>query len=258
MPQIQDADPAQLRKMTRTVASAEKKVLEEYLSALSPVTNPAVLLGNLSRIDPKSTSSAAAKGKEFTGTCSRIAGTKPFNAPGEFGETDMPTLTSLRLELNPFQSKYRVGAADDGKEVVMTHPLKWILHYSGYGPNLLRPILLQRNAPLKSLREFVGASVLLNFMTARQSGFVKVMDGLRYNITTETLPEFGELPLTCVALNVSTTRPSDAAILEMTEISGVDQVEEVIAPSAVSEMADPFRERLLAEVRDLLAGSRAA
>ncbi len=62
---------------------------------------------------------------------------------------------------------------------------------------------------------------------------------------TETVPEFGELPLTVITSAVKTERPSDDVILESTDLSGVNATEEIVRVTNVAGMVDARRARLL-------------
>ena len=50
----------------------------------------------------------------------------------------------------------------------------------------------------------------LYHVLARQTGVVKLLEGLHFTIGTTKRPEFGDLPLTTVAASVATVLPPDA------------------------------------------------
>lgn len=253
---VPSQEVVRFRRATREIAQAEALLLKEHLESLAPLVNPAPLLGDLSRVGAKGASGPGARAAEFAAMFHQIVKAKPF---GDDRELEPPVeVVSARIEPRTHQYRHPITRAEGKKVVVVTTPLKFVLSYPGFEPAGLRSLLAQRDPPWGMMRQFVLSLMVLNFMTARRPAFVRLLEGLRYYITTETLPEFGDLPLTCVALSVPTVRPVDETILEITELSGVDQTEEFLDPSSIFNLRDPVRERLLASMNGLADGSRVA
>ena len=59
------------------------------------------------------------------------------------------------------------------------------------------------------------------------------------------LPPFGDLPITQIGIGISTTRPSDAIVIESAELTGMDTFEEVVNVEDIARLGDPLKERLL-------------
>ena len=53
-------------------------------------------------------------------------------------------------------------------------------------------------------------------------------EALHFPITTHTDPEFPNLPMTRISAGITTTRPSDAVIIQSAELTGMDAFEEVV------------------------------
>jgi hypothetical protein len=63
------------------------------------------------------------------------------------------------------------------------------------------------------------------------------------------LPQFGELPITRIASDITTMRPSDTVVLESAELTGMDAFEEVANVDDIARLQDSPKERLLEIVR---------
>jgi len=64
-------------------------------------------------------------------------------------------------------------------------------------------------------------------------------------LTTTKAPEFGELPITRIGIGISTSRPSDALVIESAELTGMDVFEEVVKVEDIAGLGDPLKERLV-------------
>jgi hypothetical protein len=244
------------RKVTRAIARLECAKAQEDLGALAPLMSPARLLGELVGGGTKGASPTIAKtAAELAGIVRQVAGAKPFSVDLEL----KPPLEvdSTTLELNPYQYRYTAVVGESRRAVTIVSPLNLLVSYSGYTLCGLRSLLAQRDASRESVQRFLIRTVLLNVVMTRPAGLIKILEGLRYQITTTTLPEFGSLPLTCISWGLRTVRPSDEAILEMTEYSGIDQVEETLEAEALSNFPDPLRELILGAVNGSAGCARA-
>ena len=132
---------------------------------------------------------------------------------------------------------------------MVTAPLTWMVTYAGFSPARLRALIADSNRSRDDLQRVLTHHLLLHVVLDRKSGLRKLLEELHFPAKTETLPEFGELPLTLISSAVRTERPSDDVILESIEISGVAQFEEIVRVTGVAAMPDARRERLLEVVR---------
>ena len=74
---------------------------------------------------------------------------------------------------------------------------------------------------------------------------VQIFDALRLPLTTLKTAEFGDLPATRIGVGISTSRPSDAVVLESAELTGMDAFEEIVNVDDISRLTDPLKERLM-------------
>jgi hypothetical protein len=64
-------------------------------------------------------------------------------------------------------------------------------------------------------------------------------------LTTMYLPEFGDLPITCLASSISTLRPPDNVLIESTEFSGSEVFEEVVNLDDIANLRELLKEQLV-------------
>jgi hypothetical protein len=149
------------------------------------------------------------------------------------------------LEIHPSISSYIARDRGEEKHITITSPLKWILSFEGFGPSRLTELLTTSGDNVgPKLQECVLHFLLLHLSMEKRSGVRKLLQALRYTVTTERIPEFGELPLVMISAPVSTLRPPDRVIVESTEISGTMQFEEVVDADAIATMEDPLKNKL--------------
>lgn len=228
-----------LRTATRKFAINENSRLREYLATLAPVMRPASVLGDFIAGATGSLKTAKTVA-EFTALFGQVASEKPYNENTKLkGPVE---ISDMELDLRPFQYRYPLSHGNTQKTVTVTSPLRWILEYKGYGLDGLRSALTQ-DGTRASIVQFLVHILMVNF-ALRPARVSNILAGLRYEITTTMQPEFGTLPLTCIALAVPTLRPTDEVIMEITKVSGVDQAEEVLAPETMNAFRDPLREQI--------------
>ncbi len=120
-----------------------------------------------------------------------------------------------------------------------------MVSYSDFSPQRLRQLLADPNRSDAETARFVLHYCLFHLVVARQSAISQMLDALRFDLYSTRIPEFGELPVTCIASDVPSTLPPDEAIIESTEISGRDVFEEIVDVDAVASLRDPFKDKLL-------------
>jgi hypothetical protein len=237
-----------LRKLTRSVADLLRGELKEYLATLGPLLLPRNVFGH--QLDGGGTKEtirgAEANFKDLQTLYETLAGGKPFNLPKELKAPVV--VMSVAPELIPVDY---IHPAKDGtmtKTITVTSPLRWVLGFSGYGPKRLPDLLGNRTAS-KEIAEIVLHTLLLHFILTRQPALVRMLEALRFPVSSGRLPGLGELPITFVSAPVLTIRPPDDVLIENTEISGTDFFEEVIDSTTIASIADPLRQRLMEIVR---------
>jgi hypothetical protein len=233
-----------LRKLTRSIADHLTRELRSHLSTLTPLLNPKSVFGEhirgASRIAGKSAAQAM---DELQSLYQDVHHTKPFSLRSHF---DTPiTLLAASLEIQPAFYSYTANTESGSKIISISSPLKWILSFEGFGPSRLSELLTTPvDAAGPKLQECVLHSLLLNLTLQKRPGVRKLLQALRFNITTEQLPKFGELPLVMISAPLSTLRPPDRIIVESTEMSGTIQFEEVVDSKAIANIEDPVKKKL--------------
>jgi hypothetical protein len=241
-----------LRKVTRAVGDLLRGLLKEYLATLGPLLRPRIVLGEFIAGAPKEPTSGADKVfKDLQTAYEAVAGTRLYGLPKEL-KAPLEVSSSV-LEFAPVEYSHTAKTERETKAVAVTAPLKWVLHYSGFGPRRLRELLTAKTRSLEELQEFVLHTLLLQAVLARQTGVVKLLEGLHFSTGTSKRPEFGELPLATVAASVATVLPPDAVIIESTEISGTDAFEEVVSLDDVLRPHDRLHGQLLEIVKQYAA-----
>jgi hypothetical protein len=86
---------------------------------------------------------------------------------------------------------------------------------------------------------------MLHFVFKHQPGLTHILDELHFPVTSTTVPEFGELPVTRIGIDVATERPGDDVVIESAELTGMDAFEEVVNADDISRLQSPFPQRLL-------------
>ena len=237
-----------LRRATRAIAEMLHGQLREYLTVLTPLFRPSSILAEYIQGGPREVSPAAAKAfQELQSVYQAAAGSKPFMLPKEL----KPPLEMVRpmLELSPMEYPTTLKAGNHTKSVQITPPFKWVLSYSEFGVARLRQLLADPHRTDSDASRFVLHYCALHVVTSRQAGATQMLDALHFDLNSTRLPEFGELPLTCIASSVPTLRPPDEVILESTEVAGRDSFEELVDVEGIQTQRDAFKERLLDVLR---------
>jgi hypothetical protein len=242
-----------LRKVTRALSEHFRGLLKDHVTALTPLIRPKPLLGDfISGLTKESPNFADKAFQEFLGIYQGIAGNKPFPIHKELKPPIEATVSPL--ELHPLEYVHTANSASDSKVVTVTSPLRWVLTYPGYSLTALRALLAQKNPSTDALQKFAVHYALLNFVIGRQPAFARTLDALRFSLTSGTVPEFGELPVTFISAPVATLLPPDDVIIENTEISGSDAFEEVVDLESVISLRDPLKDQIVAIAQGFGAG----
>lgn len=234
-----------LRKLTRAIADAVRQQMTEYLATLAPLLRPQTVLGDYIQGGAKEATRKADKAlKDLQTLYEGIAGTRPFVIPRELGVPIRFLATDL--EITPVDYPHVVQSGSETRTIKVRSPLTWTLTYTGFAPSRLPELAKANFRAGDDLQQFVLAYLLMHVVTSNSPGLTKTFDALHFPITSTTLPDFGPLPITRIGIvGVSTSRPSDAVIVESAELTGMDAFEEIINVDELSKLRDPFKERLL-------------
>lgn len=239
-----------LRRATRAIAEVLHGQLKEYLAVLTPLFRPSSILAEYIQGGPREVSPAATKAfQELQSVYQAAAGSKPFSLPKEL----KPPLDLVRptLELSPMEYPYNLKVGGQTKTVSITPPFKWVLSYTEFGLGRLKQLLADPHRTDSDASRFVLHYCALHVVTSRQAAATQMLDALHFDLNSTRLPEFGDLPITCVASSVPTLRPPDEVIVESTEVSGRDAFEEVVDVEGILSLRDSFKERLVDVLRSM-------
>jgi hypothetical protein len=234
-----------LRKLTRAIADAVRVQMLEYLTAMTPLLQPKTVLGDyIYGVAKEPTFRADKQLKEMLAMYEKVAVGKPFNLAKEISPPF--NLANVGLEITPLDYTHVAQVGSDTRKIQVRRPLTWILSYTGFAPTRLFELVDSRTRSTDALQRFVVSHLVLHLAIKNQPGVVQVFNSLHFAITSTKAPEFGELPLTQISVDVSTQRPSDAVVVESAELTGMDAFEEVVNPEDIMQMRDPLKDRLIA------------
>ena len=233
-----------LRKLTRAVTEVLRGQMKDYLTTIAPLLRPKAILGEYLKSSARETvPGASAAFKEFQNLYETVARNKPFLLNKELDATI--EIMNTTIESTPMEYAHEAEADNQRKTIAMTSPLKSILTYSGYSPAKLKELLADRYRTPEKVQEFLVHYLALHVTITRQPGLSQMLASLHFPLTTIRLPEFGELPITCLSAAITTIRPPDSVLIESTEFSGLDAFEEVVSLADIAGLRDPLKERLL-------------
>ncbi len=233
-----------LRKLTRSITDLLRGQMKEYLATVSPLLRPKTVLGEYIKSSTREmVPNANIAFKELQTLYETVANNKPFLISKEL-ETSLEILNTT-IEMTPMEYAHEANAEGHTKKINITAPLQYILTYSGYAPVKLRELLTDRYRTPEKVQEFIVHYLALHTALHRQPGISQMFAALHFPITTIKMPEFGELPITCVSSAISTIRPPDGVLIESTEFTGQDAFEEVINLADITNLRDGLKEQLL-------------
>jgi hypothetical protein len=233
-----------LRRLTRAISELLHGQLREYLSALAPLLRPRSILGDYVQGGTREGLKGSEKAlQELQSTYRTVASSKPFNLPHELR---IPLrIASSPLEITPAEYTYTAKTDQQSKVIVVTSPLRWLLTYAGFSLGQLRALLADQNRTDEDTSQFILHYTALSVILSQQPAVKQVFEALRFPLSADRSPEFGELPLTYVSSTVPTVRPPDEVLIESTELSGRNVFEEVVDVDAILAMRDAGKDRLL-------------
>ena len=239
-----------LRKLTAPIASYFESQLTDYLSHLAPLLHPTSLLGEFIRYSKTPVKQADQAFQTLGKLYQSVITARPFNssistlmAPVDlFGST---------VEFSRVNYVYKPEADPEKREIIISSPLRWVLHYKGLGPEHLRSLVASMgrgdDAELKTcLLHFL----VLNLILSKPTGAAPLLAALRLPVSSSQLPEFGNLPLLFVTCPIRTLLPSDDIIIQTVELSGSSRFEEVISLDDIKDLSDKMKQDLFNIVRE--------
>lgn len=233
-----------LRRLTRAVSDHLRGQMKEYLTTLAPLLRPKTVLGDYVHSGTKETARGADKAfKELQSLYEAVAPSKPFNLSKELKPPI--EIINTALEMTPVEYIHVAKAAQESKKVTVTLPFKWVLTYSGFAPGRFKELLADRNQDSDEVRRFVLHYLAMHIVMSKQTGVAQILDALHFPVSSDRLPELGDLPVMFISSSISTIRPPDGVIIESTEVSGRDVFEEVVRVDDIMRLGDPLKEQLV-------------
>ncbi len=243
-----------LRKVTRAVSEHLVSELRAHLNTISPLLRPRRLLGDY--IESSTPEPVVDSDKNFASLneiYARAAG-KPFELPRPLRPPLKPV--GLGLEVWPWEYRHVIKTPNASRTITIKSPVRYVVSYgSGLSLSRLHQGVVGGEAQKpEDVREFVIRCCLIHTMLGKYSGIASLFHALRWEITTETLPDLGDLPLTVLTAPLQSMLPPDSLILESTEMSGMSLFEEVVNVDAVSQIRDPLIQKVANIVEAAKAG----
>ena len=233
-----------LRKLTRAVTDAVRVQMTEYLKVLTPLLRPKAVLGDYVVGGPKEPSRKSDKAfGDLQALYETVATAKPYNLPREL--TPPLSFTPVGLEITPLDYYHPAQSGTETRKIKVRCPLTWVLTYTDFPPTRLQELLDTKARSIEELQRFVLSYLVMHLATTSDPALMQVFEALHFPLTISKSPQFGELPITRIGIGISTTRPSDALMIESAELTGMDVFEEVVKVEEIARLGDPLKDRLI-------------
>ena len=232
-----------LRKLTRAIAETVRAQMVEYLTVLSPLLRPKLVLGDYVHGGAKEAAPRAEKAyKDVQALYAQVAAARPFLLPTEL--TPPFNFSGIGVDITPVDYPHVIGTGATARTIMVRSPLSWVLSYSGFGPARLPDLLNGRQRASLDLQQHLLSYVLMRAVIGNSPGLPQVFEALQFPLTVTTVPASGALPITRIGVAIGTSLPADDVILESAALTGVDAFEEVINVDQLRTLREPFKDRL--------------
>jgi len=235
---------ATLREKTEAISQFLLQQLTAHFETVRLLLSPRRLLGKHIRTGPKEDvvgEDIALKQlrAKFDEVC------KPFGLQPDFDDSVLD-LVDNRLELYPWEYSHEAKTAKESKAVTITSPLRWVLNYKSGCSLAQLSQMLAGKAERRSadIRQFVVNALVMEMLLAKFPGLPRLLNDLRYEVSTEKAAGLGDLLLVSIDSCVPSFRPSDDVIVTATRFSGIPAFIELIDGDAVHDLADPLKTRI--------------
>ena len=233
-----------LRKLTRAMSELLRGQMKDYLSTLAPLFRPRHVLGNYVGSGAYEASRTGEKAfRELQELYQTIASSKIYRLHTEL-KTPLEVINP-QLEMTPVEYTHLATSGGESKTIVISQPLKWVLTYGGFGPGRLQELINSEQRTSDHLQQFVLHYLMMHTVVSKQPGLVQIMEALHFPLTIERSAPFGDLPIIYITSSISTLRPPDELLVQSTEVSGMNTIEEVVQLEDVAKIRDPLKEQLL-------------
>jgi hypothetical protein len=231
-----------LRQQTERLSELLKSHLADYLSTLRPLVAPRRVLGKYAGAVGSIAREEEAfqqLGKRYDEVCSRFRLSSGL-------EKDHLSAVDADLELYPWEYTHEASGNGQSYPVTVTSPVRWVLTYhSDYTLEQMRQVMTDKaERRPHSVLTFVVHALAINLVLGRNQGVARVLNDLRYSVSTEYSAEFGKLPLTTLHAPLRSFLPADKLVLSSTRFSGVPAFIELIDMDSIDDLQDPLRLKL--------------
>ena len=242
-----------LRTLTRAIAETVRAQMVEYLTVLSPLLRPKLVLGDYVHGGAKEAAPRAEKAyKDVQALYAQVAAARPFLLPTEL--TPPFNFSGIGVDITPVDYPHVIGTGATARTIMVRSPLSWVLSYSGFGPARLPDLLNGRQRASLDLQQHLLSYVLMRAVIGNSPGLPQVFEALQFPLTVTTVPASGALPITRIGVAIGTSLPADDVILESAALTGVDAFEEVINVDELRTLREPFKDRLFEVARQHAPG----
>ena len=242
-----------LRKLTRAIAETVRAQMVEYLTVLSPLLRPKLVLGDYVHGGAKEAAPRAEKAyKDVQALYAQVAAARPFLLPTEL--TPPFNFSGIGVDITPVDYPHVIGTGATARTIMVRSPLSWVLSYSGFGPARLPDLLNGRQRASLDLQQHLLSYVLMRAVIGNSPGLPQVFEALQFPLTVTTMPASGALQITRIGVAIGTSLPDDDVILESAALTGVDAFEEVINVDELRTLREPFKDRLFEVARQHAPG----
>ena len=194
-----------LRKLTRSIADLLRGQLTDYIATLTPMLRPRSVLGEYVQGGAKESVRGAEKAfLQLQRLYNGVVSAKPYNLLTEL--TAPIQMESASVELTPLEYSHVVPSDGGSKAIAVTSPLKWVLTYTGFSIAKLQELLANRNRMNEETHRFVLHYAVLHVVLNSHPGLPRLLEALRFPLSSERFPQFGDLPVACISSSVSTLR----------------------------------------------------
>jgi len=231
-----------LRQRTERLSELLKDHLADYLSTLRPLLAPRRVLGKYAGAVGSIAREEEAfqqLGKRYDEVCGRFRLSTGL-------EKDHLSAVDADLEIYPWEYTHEASGDDQSHPVTVTSPVRWILTYhSDYTLEQMRQVMADKaERRPQAVRSFVVHALAIDLVFGRNQGVSRILNELRYAVSTEYSSEFGKLPLTTLHAPLRSFLPADKLVLSSTRFSGVPAFIELIDMESIDELQDPLQVKL--------------
>ena len=236
----------ELRRKTEAISKFLQDQLSAHLETLRPILSPERLFGKYvgaagAKVEVPLADRALAQLQQAY----RPFSAPPFNLPSDFDQYWL-TLVGSRVALHPWEYSHQAQAERESRSITMSSPVRWVLTFaSTYSLSHVRQAVAGKGERRpEHIRQFVVNALVTQLMITHTPGLASLFADLRYQLSTDSIPDLPKLPLTTIAFGLPSFRPSDDLILAATNFSGVPAFIELIDIDRLSTLRDPLQARI--------------